>query len=323
MEVPFGFGGDFFWYFWARYKIMQDFQLTILGNGAAVPTAFQNPSSQLLQYNGYSFLIDCGEGTQIQMIKYRKSARKLTRIFISHLHCDHYFGLAGLISTLHLYGRRQPLHLYAPAPLKELLDLQFKLSDTHLMFDLVFHGLPESGLIYEDKKITIETFPLKHRIETHGFVFREKPHQRKLLKDFVNTWHPGIAEMHQIKTGADYVNSEGVLMKNSDITLDAPSVRSFAYCSDTAYDERIIPFVRGVDLLYHEASFDDAFADLAGEKFHSTARQAAMIAQKAGVGKLLLGHFSARYEDPSHLLTEAREEFENSLLSHQGETYDI
>ncbi len=300
---------------------MNQFELTILGNGSAVPTAFQNPSSQLLQYNNQHFLIDCGEGTQMQMIKFGKSAQKLNRIFISHLHGDHYFGLVGLISTLHLYGRRQPLHLYAPKQLKNLLDLQFKLSDTHLMFDLVFYSLPERGLIYEDKNLTVETFPLNHRIETHGFVFREKPRQRKLLKDFVNTWHPGIAEMHQIKEGFDFVNAEGVLMKNSDITIDPPKACSYAYCSDTVYDERIIPHIQGVDLLYHEATFDDALIDVAGAKFHSTARQAALIAQKAGVKKLLLGHFSARYKDPLHLLSEAREEFENSWLSQQGESY--
>lgn len=303
--------------------MMHDFQLTILGNGSAVPTACQNPSSQYLRYNNCRFLIDCGEGTQMQMIRYKKSIRKLSHIFISHLHGDHYFGLVGLLSTLHLYGRKQPLHLFAPAALNELLDLQFNLSDTHLVFELVFHSLPESGLIYEDKNLRVETFPLNHRIETHGFVFREKTRERKLSKDFVEAYHPGIEQMHQIKAGADFITGQGQVIKNRDITIDPLPARSYAYCSDTAYDESIIPHIQGVDLLYHEATFDDDMVAMAQEKFHSTARQAAQIAKKAGVKKLLLGHYSARFKDPSSLLVQAREVFENSFLSREGESYAV
>jgi ribonuclease Z len=301
----------------------QDFQLTILGNGSAVPTAYQHPSSQLLRYNNRRFLIDCGEGTQMQMIRYKVSARKLTHIFISHLHGDHYFGLVGLLSTLHLYGRRQPLHLYAPAALKALLDMQFKLSDTHLLFDLVFHRLPENGIVYEDNNLTVETFPLNHRIETHGFVFREKPRERKLSKAFVNTYQPGIEQMHRIKQGADFRTADGQLLENRAITLDPAPARAYAYCSDTSYDESIIPFIQGVDVLYHEATFDDSMTALAKEKYHTTARQAAQIARKAGVKKLLLGHYSARFSDLEPLLSQAREEFENSFLSREGESYYV
>jgi len=302
---------------------MEDFHVTILGNGSAVPTAYQHPTSQLLQYRNQRFLIDCGEGTQIQMIRYKLSVRKINRIFISHLHGDHYFGLVGLLSTLHLYGHKKAIHLYAPGALKSLLDLQFQLSDTRLRFDLVFHPLPEQGLIYEDKNLTVHTFPLNHRIETHGFVFREKSRDRKLSKTFVKNFQPGIEQMQQIKKGADFLTAEGNLLKNSDITLDPPAPRGYAYCSDTAYDESIIPHIHGVDVLYHEATFDDEMAHVAEEKYHATARQAAQIARKAKVKKLLLGHFSARFKDRRSLHTQAREVFENSDLTREGERYAI
>lgn len=302
---------------------MEDFNVTILGNGSAVPTAYQHPTSQLLQYRNQRFLIDCGEGAQIQMIRYKISVRKINRIFISHLHGDHYFGLVGLLSTLHLYGHKKAVHLYAPGALKSLLDWQFQLSDTRPGFDLVFHPLPEQGLIYEDKNMTVHTFPLNHRIETHGFVFREKQRDRKLSKTFVKNFQPGIEQMQQIKKGADFLTPEGDWLKNSEITLDPPAPRAYAYCSDTAYDERIIPHIHGVDALYHEATFDDEMAHIAKEKYHATARQAAQIARNAKVKKLLLGHFSARFKDHSALLAQAREVFNNSVLTCEGEKYAV
>jgi ribonuclease Z len=302
---------------------MTDFQVTILGNGSAVPTAYHNPSAQMLQFGQRRFLIDCAEGTQIQMIKYQASRKSLSHIFISHLHGDHYFGLIGLISTLHLYGREQPLHIFGPKPLEEIVHLQLKYSDTRLKYPLLFHSLQDAALIYDDNMLEIRCFPLSHRIPTWGFVFREKKKERNLRKDFVARYAPGVEQMHRVKQGSDFVLPDGNTIKNMEITTDPPLPRSYAYCSDTAYDQKIIPFIRSVDMLYHEATFDDAMEDIAAEKFHSTARQAAQIAAEAGVGKLLLGHYSARFPDVSHLLEEARGVFENTLLTVQGETYAV
>ena len=300
---------------------MTDFQITVLGNGSAVPTAWQNPTAQLLQYNGRRFLIDCGEGTQMQMIRYNVSYRNLDRIFISHLHGDHYFGLIGLISTLHLYGRTKPLHVHAPAALEKVLQLQLEVSDTRLRFPLPFHALPEEGVIYEDKTLTVSCFPLDHRIPTRGFLFREKPRERNLRKDFVEKYHPGVEQMHRIKQGDDFVLPDGTVLPNTEITLNPPAPRSYAYCSDTAYNPKLANYVQEVDLLYHEATFDDAMADKAAEKFHSTARQAAQVAAEAGVKKLLLGHFSARFSSFDTLLEEAREVFPETIISREGESY--
>ncbi len=302
---------------------MTDFQVTILGNGSAVPTAFQNPTAQLLRYNQHKFLIDCGEGTQMQMIKYQVSHKNLSHIFISHLHGDHYFGLVGLISTFHLFGRELPLHIYGPGPLEHIIKMQLQASDTQLKFSLLFHVLQGTETLFEDKYLEISCFPLYHHTPTWGFLFKEKEKERNLRKDFVARYTPGVEQMHRIKQGDDFILSDGKILKNADITLNPPIPKSYAYCSDTAYDERLIPFVRSVDLLYHEATFDDSMAEKAAEKFHSTARQAAQLAAKAGVKQLLLGHFSARFSEPSHLLDEAREVFENSLLSRQGETYEL
>jgi len=302
---------------------MKLFKISILGNGSAVPTAFQSPSSQLIQYSNLHFLVDCGEGTQMQMIRYKKSARRLSRIFISHLHGDHYFGLVGLISTLQLFGRENPLHVYGPEPLESLIIPQLNASEMRLSFELIFHMLPKAGLIYEDKNLQVENFPLNHRISTSGFVFREKPSPRRLSKAFVEAYQPGIADMQQIKQGANYMNDEVVVLKNDDITLPPPHARSYAYCSDTAYDESILPFIKEVDILFHEATFDESMSAIAAKKFHSTAREAATIASKAGVKKLLLGHFSARYEKPDHLLEEAQAVFKHTALSREGASYEL
>ncbi len=302
---------------------MTDFQVTILGNGSAVPTAFQNPTAQLLRYNQHKFLIDCGEGTQMQMIKYQVPHKNLSHIFISHLHGDHYFGLIGLISTFHLFGRELPLHIYGPGPLEQIIKIQLKASDTQLKFPLLFHTLQNTETLFEDKYLEISCFPLYHRTPTWGFLFKEKKKERNLRKDFVARYTPGVEQMHRIKQGDDFILSDGKVLKNADITLNPPIPKSYAYCSDTVYDERLIPFVRSVNLLYHEATFDNSMAEKAAEKFHSTARQAALLAAKAGVKQLLLGHFSARFSEPSHLLEEAQEVFENSLLSRQGETYEL
>ena len=304
---------------------MVPFTVTVLGNGSAVPTSFQHPSAQLVTYGGKRFLIDCGEGTQMQMIAFKTGHRHIDHIFISHLHGDHFFGLIGLINTLHLYGRTQPLHLYAPKKLENVINIQLEVSGSHLIYPLIFHPLDEmnEAPVYEDKNLRVYHFPLKHGIPSYGFVFREKPGLRKLKKSFVKTYTPSIEQMHAVKSGADFKTDDGQLLLNVHITKDPAAPRSYAYCSDTAYFEPVIPFIKGVDLLYHEATFDNSQKQIAANKLHATAQQAALIAQKAKAGRLLLGHYSARFKDKTHLLAEAKEVFPNTALSVEGNTYDV
>lgn len=303
---------------------MKDFTVSILGNGSAVPTAYQNPSSQLVKYKSLRFLVDCGEGTQMQFIKYGFSYRNLSHIFISHLHGDHYLGLVGLISTFHLFGRKDPLHVYGPPPLESVILQQLLISDTHLQFGLTFHHLSGEQLLYDDPQIQIFSFPLNHSMPTWGFRFQEKENTEKRLdKDFVARYRPKIAEMRKIKKGADYISEDGEVFKNKDITVPGPLPRSFAYCSDTLYDETLVAHLKDVNLLYHEATFDTATSVKATEKMHSTAAQAAKIAQMAGAERLLLGHFSARFSNLSPLLKEATDIFPHTLISKQGSTYEI
>lgn len=303
---------------------MKDFTVSILGNGSAVPTAYQNPSSQLVKYKSLRFLVDCGEGTQMQFIKYGFSYRNLSHIFISHLHGDHYLGLAGLVSTFHLFGRKAPLHIYGPEPLENIILQQFLVSDTHLQFELFFHHLDGEQLLYDDPQLQISGFPLKHSVPTWGFRFQEKENtEKRLSKEFVSHYRPKIDQMRQIKHGADYISEDGKVFKNKDITVEGPPPRSFAYCSDTLYDEDIISHIKSVDLLYHEATFDSATSLKASEKMHTTAAQAATIARSATAKKLLLGHFSARFTNLSHLLKEATNIFPQTLISEQGRTYEV
>ncbi len=303
---------------------MVPFNVTVLGNGSAVPTSFQNPTSQLLNYNGKRFLIDCGEGTQMQMIKYNTGHKHIDNIFISHLHGDHYFGLIGFLNTLHLFGRTKPVNIYAPSQIKEIIDVQLSAANTKLKFEIKYTFTDKiEGVIYEDNNITVEHFPLNHRITAYGFVFREKQKERKLKKSFVEKYSPSIEQMHKIKQGADFISAEGNVIKNDEITDPPEPSRSYAFCSDTAYYEEIIPYIKGVTLLYHEATFDNSQQDIATEKYHSTAADAARIALKAEAKKLLLGHYSARLKDRSPLLKEACEVFPETVLSEEGKTYEI
>jgi ribonuclease Z len=303
---------------------MLPFSVTILGNGSAVPTSFQKPTAQLVQYNGKKFLVDCGEGTQMQMIRYNTGHKHLDHIFISHLHGDHYFGLIGLINTFHLFGREKPLTVYGPKKLKRIMDVQLEAAGTVLRYPLKYVFTDEvKGVIYEDKHLTVEHFPLKHRITTYGFVFREKPKEKNLRKEFVERYHPSVEQIHRVKQGEDYFSDTGERLPNRKITLEPPPLRSYAFCSDTAYTENILPFIKGVTLLYHEATFTAGEQWLADEKYHSTSVDAAKIALKAKVNKLLLGHYSARLKDRSQLLEEAQEVFKNTILSEEGATYDI
>ena len=304
---------------------MVPFTVTVLGNGSAVPTSFQKPSSQLVTYGSKRFMVDCGEGTQMQMITYKTGHRHIDHIFISHLHGDHFFGLIGFLNTLHLYGRKQPLHIYAVKELEKVIELQLEVSNSKLSYPLLFHflGAGFRETLYEDKNIEVFHFPLNHRITTYGFIFREKQGERKLNKSFVERFHPSIEQMHAVKSGHDFITKAGETIANKEITIDPAPPRSYAYCSDTAYFEEAIPFIKNVNLLYHEATFDNSQQLLAKEKFHSTASQAAMIAVKANAGKLLLGHYSARFKERNHLLEEAREIFPDTNLSVEGESYEV
>lgn len=304
---------------------MSDFKVTILGNGSAVPTATQHPSSQVVKLGDVQFMIDCGEGTQMQMIKYGIKHRKLDHIFISHLHGDHYFGLFGLISTFHLFGRNTPLNLYAPSQLKDLLEHQLRISNTKLRFPLNFYPLEEIVnrplLVYNE--FTIQIFPLYHRIPTWGIKIRKEDGELRIDKGFVASFKPTVEQILKIKSGEDFKSDTGVLIKNEEITLPPKPTHTYAYCSDTAFHLNLINHVKNVDLLYHEATFDSRLEDVANEKQHATSQQAAVLAKKAKVGELLLGHYSARFDDLNSLLEEAQSIFPETLLSEEGKTYQI
>ena len=304
---------------------MDDFKVTILGSGSAVPTARHNPSCQLVYHKGRQFMLDCGEGAQLQMIKYKLKYRKLDHIFISHMHGDHYYGLIGLLNTYHLMRRESPLHIYGPARLEEVINLQLEVSATKLVYPVHFHPLKEneSEILYEDPSITVTNFPLNHSLPVWGFLIREKPKLRRISKEIVNEYNLEVEEIKRIKMGGDLLLPDGNLMKHEEITSDPLPSRSYAYCTDTSYLESTAQYVQGVDLLYHESTFDDAQEDLAEITRHSTASQAARVALEARAGTLLLGHYSARFTDLDQLLKEAKDIFPDTLLSEEGKTYTL
>lgn len=304
---------------------MNDFKVTILGSGSAVPTSWHNPSSQVVNYNGKQFMIDCGEGTQMQMIRYKIKNKNLDHIFISHLHGDHFYGLIGLINSFHLMRREKPLHIYASKELKGLIDFHLDITNTTLVYDIEYHFLEhaQDKTLYEDKFLTITSFPLLHSIAVWGFLVKEKTGRRRLDKAFVKKYNPSLEELSAIIEGGDYTSPEGELLKHIDISLPPNKARSFAYCSDTAFLESTAEYVKGVDLLYHESTFDNANEKLAEQTLHSTAAHAAAVAKKAGAHKLLIGHYSARFSDLNALLNEAKEVFEESYLSQEGVAYII
>jgi ribonuclease Z len=301
------------------------FEVTILGCNSALPTSNRNPSAQILNIFERFFLVDCGEGTQLQLRRYKFRIQKINHIFISHLHGDHYFGLIGLLSSLHLLGRKDPLHLYAHEQLKQIIELQLKASDTKLNFELLFHSLEydDSKVIYEDKTITVQTIPLKHRIPCCGFLFKEKPKERILVKERLQAFNVPLHQYHAIKAGEDYIDQNNQVVLNALLTRDPSPCRSYAYCSDTAYDETIVKHIEQVDLLYHEATFMQQMQARAAQTFHSTTQQAGTIAKKAQVKKLIIGHYSSRYTDLDPLLKETQTVFENTELGVEGRTYQV
>ena len=301
------------------------FQLKILGNNSAIPAHDRNQTSQLLQLDSQYVLIDCGEGTQMQLSRQNIKLGRIKTILISHLHGDHYFGLIGLISTMHLFHRKHKLKIYAPPALEKILDLQLKASETTLSFPLQFVALTHEGLkeIHREEQFSIQAFPLEHGIQCFGFLIKENPKQWRINKDRLPD-EILIQEIVSLKKGHDILNKDGsVKYSREEFTLPPRPSRSYAYCSDTRYNEEIIPFVKQVDLLYHEATFADEMEDRAALTLHSTATQAASIAKKAKVKKLLLGHYSTRYKDPGPLQEEARKLFSETYLTHEGETISL
>jgi ribonuclease Z len=301
-------------------------KLTILGCHSATPRSNAHPSSQFLEINNRFFLIDCGEGTQSQIRKYKIKFSRIKHIFISHLHGDHFYGLIGLISTFSSLNRETELHIYAPKGAKEIIDLQLKLSKSWIQYPLYFHELTSknSEIIFEDNKVIVYTIPLKHRIYTNGFLFQEKFGERKLnITEVGKHKEIEICDYQNLKNGKDFLKNNGEIISNKSLTVDPPPILSYAYCSDTAYFEDIIPIIKNVDLLYHESTFLEKHIDLAKTTKHATARQAATIAKKAKVKKLILGHFSSRYKDENLFLKEVKPIFENTELSFEGKEIEI
>ena len=297
--------------------------VTILGNNSAVPAFNRHPTSQVVSHDGTNYLVDCGEGTQIQMIKYKIRRGKITHIFISHLHGDHYFGLVGLINTFSLLSHTQEMHVYAPAPLQQIIEMQLQVAQNTLCYPLHFHTLTEPGVLVDNDKIKISCFRTTHRIECYGFVFEEKEGKRKLLIDKVKKAEIPISFYSSLQAGLDYITPKGKRVPNADVTANAERGKKYAFCADTSYDENIIPHIYGADMIYHETTYLDNMRDKATERFHSTTKQAALIARKAMVRKLLIGHFSSKYATLEQFVQEAKEVFPETELALEGVTYNI
>lgn len=299
------------------------FGVTILGNNSAIPAYDRHPTAQVVTLNDQVFLIDCGEGTQMQIARYRIRRSKIHHIFISHLHGDHYFGLIGLITSMGLLGREQELHLYAPAGLKEIIDLQLAVADTTLPFPLVFHPLEAEGLLVDTQKFSVECFATQHRVPCWGFIIREKRKPRKIDKEKVLQYDIPAAFYERLKDGSDYETKQGEWIRNEWVTLANKPARSYAFCADTRFDESLIDKTREVTLLYHEATYLKDLSERALARFHSTTVQAATIALRAGVGRLLIGHFSSKYEKLDEFRNEARSVFPDTDLAIEGVTYRV
>lgn len=304
---------------------MNTFSVTILGSSAAIAARSRGLSAQVLRYGRELFLIDCGEGTQFQLRRFKIPMGHINHVFISHLHGDHFFGLIGLMSTWHLLRRTHPLEIYAPAPLEEILKIQLTASGTELNYPLNFHPVSAETpqLILNHPQMEVSSLPLIHRVPTTGFLFKEKEHVRRINPEAMHQYAVPYQSIDSLRRGADFIDSDGKVVANAALTFPGPQSRSYAYCSDTAYNESLVPLIAESTVLYHEATFMHDRVESATEKGHSTSIQAATIASKANVGKLLLGHFSARYEDMHPLLEEAQSVFKESVLVEDGTTYPI
>lgn len=299
---------------------MNAFKIHILGCGSALPTLRHNASSQVVEMGNKFFMIDCGEGAQTQLRHTHIHFAKLQAIFISHLHGDHCFGLLGLLSTFGMLGRTAPMHVYAPQEFETIFREQLAFFCATLGFEIVFHGLDttQSKMIYEDRGLTVTTIPLQHRVPTCGFLFREKPKLPHINRAMIDFYHVPVSQINNIKAGQDWVSPAGDVIPHEQLTMPADPTRAYAYCSDTRYIPTLHTLLQGVDVLYHESTYAEDCAAYAKKYWHSTAKEAAMVARDARVGRLLLGHYSSRYEDERVLLNEAKTVFEQSMLSDEG-----
>lgn len=300
-------------------------KLTILGCYAATPRTITNPTSQVLEIKNQMFLIDCGEGTQVQLRKHKIKFSRINHIFISHLHGDHFYGLVGLISTFMLLNRVNDLHVYGPKGIKELILIQLKASGSYTGYNLYFHELEstESEIIFEDEKVIVKTIPLKHRIYTNGYLFKEKNSNRKLNIEAVEKYNIETCYYQKIKAGGTITLEDGTIIPNHLLSFDPEPEKSYAFCSDTVYNETILPIIKNVDALYHESTFLESEAHLADKTMHTTAKQAAIIAKKANVKTLIMGHYSTRYGNIEFFKEEAQTIFNNVILADDGKEFEF
>jgi len=299
---------------------MNEFTVTILGSSAAIPTSTRYPSAHVVSYQYEPFLVDCGEGTQIQLRKNQIRFSRINHIFISHLHGDHFFGLVGLVSSFNLLGRKTDLHIYAPEEIKKVIEFQLNISQSQLHFQIHYHFLQfnTKKLLFENKQLEIYSFPLNHSIPTCGFLFLEKPHPRKIIKEALERYVIPDNAFEGIKKGNDFVSEKGEIVKNDVLSKPGLAQKSYAYCSDTAYSEIISNFIEDVDLLYHECSFMEDKRSIAAAKMHSTTLDAARVANEIRAKRLIIGHFSARYKDLEPVLAETQTIFKDAILAIEG-----
>ena len=304
---------------------MEPFKIHILGCGSALPTLKHNASSQLIEMRGKCFMVDCGEGAQMQFRRSHIHFSKLNAIFISHMHGDHCFGLMGLLSTLGMLGRTSKLRIYAPKDYEPLFrqQVEFFMQTMEYEMEMIPVDTEKQQVIYEDHSLTVETVPLQHRVPCCGFIFREKPTLPHIRRDMIDYYGIPVSQINNIKNGADWTNEDGDVIPNARLVQPADTPRSYAYCSDTRFMPALKEQVKGVTVLYHESTYTAEQEDRAKIYYHSTARQAATIAAGAGVGTLLLGHYSARYNDEKVLLEEAKAVFPNSILTQEGMVFDV
>jgi len=305
--------------------LIRDFEVTVLGNTSSIPAHGRNHTSQVIRIGQDLVLLDCGEGTQIQLRRFKVKVSKISHIFISHLHGDHYLGLVGLLSSYNLSRRKSPLFLYGPPGLDDIITTHFRHSHTELSYSLHFTATDPSGMnqLVDHPNFKVFSFPLRHRQPTTGFLIREKQGYRNLIKEKLQKQKLPLEAIHSLRKGVDYVGADGSFYSVREYCYPAPPLRSYAYCSDTIYHPEIIQYFQNVDLLYHESTFVEADSARAAVTFHSTAKQAADIAMQSGAKKLLLGHFSSRYGNLEPLLEEAQSVFPESILSVEGDTYQI
>lgn len=300
-------------------------KLTILGCYAATPRTFSNPTSQVLEIRNRMFLIDCAEGTQVQLRKNKIKFSKINHIFISHLHGDHCYGLIGLVSSFMLLGRTNDLHVYGPKGIKEMITLQLRLSGSWTTYGLFFHELEseQSEVVFEDEKVVVSTIPLKHRIYTNGFLFREKSGEKKINAEAMKRYQVEVCYFQNVKNGKDITLEDGTVIQNAELTFEPLPPKSYAFCSDTVYDESIVPYIKDVNVLYHESTFLESEAALAAKTMHATAKEAASIASKANVKQLVLGHYSTRYDSIELFKEEAQAVFGDVLLADDGVSFEF